>query len=312
MKMLTKSLDKLEEPQRIACELLLNELDYQFSCSECDGSPDAPFFEQSEDEWFKGVTIGQVQALQAAGIRQCIEGTFDECKTPFPIYYAICSLVESMELTWRDEARAWERLTFPKKDYWEVIHERISSEDGIPDDISSLDEYNSEEWLEMVLVFLWEVFGIDTEDYGYCYPNWAVFDFVLPNKDSASAEIAALLGMVEYREILHIEDVWSQKPTNLPKYKPAKKTKPTKEKFCYLMKHGITGDYKIGISQDPKHREKTLFAQDPRVKLIWSGQGGRDREKFLHDKYASQKLRGEWFSLTKTQVSWIAKSKWPV
>jgi len=81
--------------------------------------------------------------------------------------------------------------------------------------------------------------------------------------------------------------------------KPIEKT----SKKTYLMKNVRNGFYKIGVSNNPKKRERTLQSQEPEVKMVkvWSD----NIEKELHLKYKEHRVRGEWFNLNKIQVKHI-------
>lgn len=68
-----------------------------------------------------------------------------------------------------------------------------------------------------------------------------------------------------------------------------------KRQFTYLMLDEHTGYYKIGKSNNPEFREKTLLSQRPTIKLIESCK--RDIENLLHEKYCDKRVRGEWFAL---------------
>jgi hypothetical protein len=76
----------------------------------------------------------------------------------------------------------------------------------------------------------------------------------------------------------------------------------TKSK-TYLLKDKNTGFYKIGKSVNPKNREKTLQSEKPTYELlkVWD----KNIEKELHNKYATQRVRGEWFDLSKIQIKYI-------
>lgn len=65
----------------------------------------------------------------------------------------------------------------------------------------------------------------------------------------------------------------------------------------YLMKNMATGYYKIGRSNQPQLREKTLQAQEPDVRLVGRFEAQTGYERALHQRYASKRLRGEWFAL---------------
>tara|TARA_R110000868_G_scaffold35104_1_gene126013 strand:- start:68 stop:640 length:573 start_codon:yes stop_codon:yes gene_type:complete len=71
----------------------------------------------------------------------------------------------------------------------------------------------------------------------------------------------------------------------------------------YIMKDSNTGYYKIGRSIKPKHREKTLQSEKPSINMVKIFD--RDIEYYLHKKYRRERLRGEWFRLTKLQVHYI-------
>ena len=69
------------------------------------------------------------------------------------------------------------------------------------------------------------------------------------------------------------------------------------------MKNRRNGFYKIGRSNDPKKRERTLQSEEPDIVLVkvWD----KNIENNLHRNYNKQRLRGEWFDLSKIQVRYI-------
>ena len=72
----------------------------------------------------------------------------------------------------------------------------------------------------------------------------------------------------------------------------------------YLMRHS-NGLTKIGRSVQPKAREKTLQAEDPRLEMILCVEGQGYREKALHRIFDELRVRGEWFRLEDRHVEWI-------
>ena len=72
----------------------------------------------------------------------------------------------------------------------------------------------------------------------------------------------------------------------------------------YLMRHS-NGLTKIGRSVQPKAREKTLQAEDPRLEMILCVDGQGYREKTLHRIFDELRVRGEWFRLEDRHVEWI-------
>ena len=73
------------------------------------------------------------------------------------------------------------------------------------------------------------------------------------------------------------------------------------------MKDQRNGLYKIGRSYNPKVRETTLQGEKPDIVMvkIWE----RDIEKDLHKQYESQRVRGEWFELSKVQVKYLTSKE---
>jgi len=86
----------------------------------------------------------------------------------------------------------------------------------------------------------------------------------------------------------------------------AKVTKPTKgNKSLYLMKCKHTGHYKIGVSGNPKHREKTLQSEKPTIDVVAAWGNAGHLEKQWHKHFAACRLRGEWFNLSNIQVKYM-------
>lgn len=77
----------------------------------------------------------------------------------------------------------------------------------------------------------------------------------------------------------------------------------TYEPKTYLMQDTFRGYYKIGKSKDPKVREGTLQAEVPTIELLHVIQS--DIEIYLHKKFDSKRLRGEWFDLSEADVNYI-------
>lgn len=78
--------------------------------------------------------------------------------------------------------------------------------------------------------------------------------------------------------------------------------------YVYLMHDTINGFYKIGISNQPEWREKTLQSEKPTIELLAAKKFIKRKiaaafEKALHDVYAQKRIRGEWFQLSPDDVS---------
>jgi|SRR5690606_1527221 len=93
-----------------------------------------------------------------------------------------------------------------------------------------------------------------------------------------------------------------------------KKSTKTTKKFCYtyLMLDNKSGLHKIGMSNDPNYREKTLRSEDPKIKTIAKRKFATRKlalelENHLHEFYSHKRVRGEWFDLNAKEVDEIIK-----
>jgi hypothetical protein len=77
------------------------------------------------------------------------------------------------------------------------------------------------------------------------------------------------------------------------------------KKFTYLMKNVRDGQYKIGESNYPKFREKTLMSQEPVVEIYACFKSEKCNEKVLHKQFANKRGRGEWFILDDNDLEYI-------
>jgi len=83
--------------------------------------------------------------------------------------------------------------------------------------------------------------------------------------------------------------------------------------FVYLMYDTTNNFYKIGISNKPEYREKTLQSEKPSIELITSKKFpirkiAESFEKALHETYSDKRIRGEWFKLTENDIQNIKDS----
>ena len=74
------------------------------------------------------------------------------------------------------------------------------------------------------------------------------------------------------------------------------------ECYVYLMIDTTNNFHKIGISNNPKYREKTLQSDKPTIELLHKKSFPNRRiaevlEKTLHITYSNKRIRGEWFEL---------------
>lgn len=72
--------------------------------------------------------------------------------------------------------------------------------------------------------------------------------------------------------------------------------------WVYLMTDARTGFVKIGRSDMPRFREKTLQAEVPLVEIREAWYVNAGAERLLHRKYSHLRLRGEWFRLDYEEI----------
>lgn len=107
---------------------------------------------------------------------------------------------------------------------------------------------------------------------------------------------------------------------NIPEHQPLKTrqvllTNELKNEFCfvYLMNDTTNGYYKIGISNHPKYRERTLQSEKPTIELIVAKKFpirkiAESFEKSLHETFSEKRIRGEWFALNQLDIEHIIES----
>ena len=83
--------------------------------------------------------------------------------------------------------------------------------------------------------------------------------------------------------------------------------------YVYLMKDISNGYYKIGISNTPEYREKTLQSEKPTINMLAckkfpTRKIAESIESALHTAYSQQRLRGEWFKLNEADVAAIIET----
>ena len=80
--------------------------------------------------------------------------------------------------------------------------------------------------------------------------------------------------------------------------------------YVYLMYDISNGYYKIGLSNNPDYRERTLQSEKPTIEKICAKEYPNRTiasaiESALHKSYDSKRLRGEWFALNDDDVAAI-------
>lgn len=82
-----------------------------------------------------------------------------------------------------------------------------------------------------------------------------------------------------------------------------KKPGERKTGFVYLARNERNGMTKIGFSNNPRQREKTLQSEEPEIHIFHKWRGCWVDEQATHVKFSDSRVRGEWFNLSKSQVA---------
>lgn len=83
--------------------------------------------------------------------------------------------------------------------------------------------------------------------------------------------------------------------------------------YVYLMHDKRNGYHKIGMSNKPDIREKTLQSEVPAVQMVCSKKYPSRKiakaiEAALHNAYAEQRVRGEWFNLSPLDIQMLKET----
>lgn len=83
--------------------------------------------------------------------------------------------------------------------------------------------------------------------------------------------------------------------------------------YVYLMRDNSNGYHKIGISNTPEYREKTLQSEKPSIEMLACKKFPTRKiaeaiESALHTAYSQQRVRGEWFNLDDVDVAAIIET----
>ena len=109
--------------------------------------------------------------------------------------------------------------------------------------------------------------------------------------------------MLKDEYIIYLKNINNRKSIESNKQNTKSKAKGILKQKTYILKDNNTGYYKIGKSNNPLNREKTLQSEKPTYNLIKTFKN--NIEKDLHNKYIKQRIRGEWFNLNNIQLKYI-------
>ena len=116
---------------------------------------------------------------------------------------------------------------------------------------------------------------------------------------------------LELEKIKESKSIFTEQPLDsvdtrvLQELLKPKEVEVCQKTYLYIMKNKHDGRYKIGVSSKPRHRERTLQSQQPDIELVAKFKGLSHHEKLWHEYFIKEHCRGEWFTLTPTQVNFM-------
>ncbi len=113
----------------------------------------------------------------------------------------------------------------------------------------------------------------------------------------------------EYRELVR-QKIADYKPLEQESLASLTESIYDEECYVYLMIDTTNSHHKIGISNKPEWREKTLQSEKPTIELLASKKFINRKiaasfEKALHETYSNKRIRGEWFLLNVKEIKEI-------
>jgi len=138
-----------------------------------------------------------------------------------------------------------------------------------------------------------------TEQVNIHYEGKSIVGLDIDNDINAIDYIDTLIRRLEvYNEKLR--DIYS-----IANKKPIKSVQ-LKMSHIYMMKNIRNGYIKIGRSNNPEFRERTLQSEAPEIELIFSSPlTFAANEKRLHSILSHKRIRGEWFDLNDEEVLFV-------
>ena len=106
---------------------------------------------------------------------------------------------------------------------------------------------------------------------------------------------------------------WQEQMDKQPVIEFSVENKKDDSCWVYLMHDYANNAYKIGISNNPEYRERTLQSEKPSIEKLAARKFptrdiARAFESSLHKVYEGKRLRGEWFKLEPNEVEDIKKA----
>lgn len=135
-------------------------------------------------------------------------------------------------------------------------------------------------------------------------------DFISGNNSNERVGGSLLSQIINEFATMYEAVVSTEVPNHQPLYERKSQEISTQtSQLChvYLMLDTTNNYYKIGMSNKPEYREKTLQGDKPSIELLCSKEYpnkgiARSIEQALHSNFSSKRIRGEWFELDLMEV----------
>jgi hypothetical protein len=214
-----------------------------------------------------------------------------DIKNEYEIWYKkiteareMAELLVAARSEWGKEKRPLIKKDYPKE---HKIYKINIKESGIPDSY-----YNPN--CNICKLSIDEEYFFIPKNTRFSEPHWSE---IFPTVKGNIVDINRIVRMEnEEVSIYSLEEVEYEKAAIKTRYNKT---------FVYVMIDKNTGLYKIGRSNNPGHRERTLQSEKPTIDLMFKFEGMVMDEKVLHDKYSGKRIRGEWFAIGYEEIEEI-------
>lgn len=118
-------------------------------------------------------------------------------------------------------------------------------------------------------------------------------------------KMPTVIGSVYDRELVVVVQDETVEITNLKEPDVDLSVFGNKVTKVYVMIDKSTGYYKIGRSNNPRTRERTLQSEKPTIEILNIYDSRVKDERALHEMFKEKRVRGEWFDLSGSDIQKI-------
>lgn len=142
----------------------------------------------------------------------------------------------------------------------------------------------------------------ELDNYYYFKPKYIRF---IPSQVFCFNRMPTVRGDIYDRELVLVEGDRAVEITNLKEPDVDLSVFGNRITKVYVMIDKSTGYYKIGRSNNPRTRERTLQSEKPTIEILNIYDSRVKDERALHEMFKEKRVRGEWFDLSGSDIQKI-------